>query len=78
MENLDKQIFVFPEENSIAWTQDFRYFSHNAPSAVVFKIKKFLNPKRVSLIAAGYGGNPYGDGSIFVDLEDIMEYGISN
>lgn len=78
MENLDKQIFVFSEENSIAWTQDFRYFSKNAPSSVEFRIEKFLNPKRVSLIASGYGGNPYGNGSIFVDLEDIIEYGVSN
>lgn len=78
LENLDKQLFVFPEENRIAWTQDFHYFSNNAPSSVEFRIEKFLNPKRVSLIAAGYGGNPYGNGSIYVDLEAIIEYGIFN
>ena len=56
------------DENCFSYGQDMG--SHiGIPTDVEFSIKEFGCKDKVSLIAPGYGGKPYGNGAIFIDRE---------
>lgn len=80
---LDKNLyigkhFIFPENNDIPWSQDFCCYSSDIPHSIMFELTDFINEKRVTLRAKGYGviskteGGAYGNGSLCVDIKDII------
>ena len=71
--------FIFPENNTLEWSQDFCCFRDQAPHDIKFQLYKFINDDRVSLRAHGYGiiggeKGSYGDGSICMEIKDIIPY----
>lgn len=86
---LDRQkylnkFFEFPEENNVAWYQDFTWWQTNIPGDITFRLDKFINNDRAHLRGYGYGDvipgdkKAYGAGSICVDLKDILPYLVSD
>ena len=60
---------MFPKGNNIAYGQDFGYHK-GVPSGIDFKVGSGCGDS-VSLTAKGYGGKPYGNGSIFISKKDM-------
>jgi hypothetical protein len=66
--------FVFPPHNQIPWGMDFSCYSINCPCQIIFTLRNVIVDTKVCLVAPGYGGEPYGNGAIHVNLEDIKPY----
>jgi len=82
---LDKNLyiskcFIFPENNDIPWGQDFCCYRGDIPHNIKFELTDFINDERVTLRAKGYGvisrteEKAYGNGSICVEIKDIIPY----
>jgi hypothetical protein len=53
----------------VIYGQDFGFFVGEFPE-IIFTVDRYLSsPGRARLKASGYGGNPYGNGAIFVNLQ---------
>ena len=57
----------FPKDNTLMYGQDMG-FHRGIPSDVEFAQESCIGD-RIQLIAPGYGGEPYGNGAIYVDCE---------
>lgn len=71
--------FIFHKDNTLPWSQDFCCFSDNAPHDIQFLLYKFITDERVFLRAHGYGiisneTGSYGNGSICMEIKDIINY----
>jgi len=63
--------YIFAEGNKIGFGQDFS-FSEGVPANIEFEeIEEIKSNGMVKLSAPGYGGQPYGNGSIYVKRVDL-------
>lgn len=58
----------FPEDNNIVFGQDHSWWV-NIPHDVEFEIDEIWKDGKIWLKGPGYGGEPYGNGSIVVYLK---------
>lgn len=59
-------------DGEVKYGQDMRFY-RGSFSGEVFQVSAILpTGTRAELRAPGYGGNPYGDGSIFVDMKHLV------
>jgi hypothetical protein len=66
---MDRTHLVLPE-NDIAFGQDFRFF-RGIPSGIDFEVKQMGT--LVKLIAPGYGGEPYGNGALYLNVAEYQK-----